>query len=209
MHLHSSPLYTAAFTLILSFFTLLPGNVEGHTGPYFLDPINIEHHPAGRLNNMDESFATSLVNMGVQDATIFRLNGHPISEQALTHEIRSSRTRPRFVNLGPGAYGPESLGIAMHIRPETINEASGRKTFAVMSLVPPTGAGNGGHLSTLWYHHFAEVQGDPDLTNRMARIWQQERGAPGLAMNIRGRKVLPASHLMSELNRIVRLARQA
>ncbi|SPO29946.1 uncharacterized protein UTRI_06250_B [Ustilago trichophora] len=208
MHFQTPYFYTATLSLLLSVFTLLPASVEGANMPYFIDPLNIEHQNAGNLNNLDDNFATSLVNMGVRDPIITRVNGMPLTGQALTHEIRSSKSLPRFVNLGPGNYGPESLGVAMHIRPETIAEVGGRKTFAIMSLVPPSGHGPGGHLSTMWYHHFVEVEGDPNLSNRMSGIWEEERGAPDFATNIRGRKVLPASHLMPELNRIVRLAHQ-
>lgn len=167
--------------------------------PYFLSAFDLQHLPLEGNQYLDARLASQLQHIGFPSARVTPIHGSPIEDQALMHELRYSAEIPRFVLLREGALGHESAGLAMHVRPETIPEIPGTKTFAIMSLAPPDrNSPAGRHLPTFWHHHFVTVQNTPDLERRLSTQWQHERRT----MSVMDYQILSAEELLPKLNQL-------
>ncbi|SPO29301.1 uncharacterized protein UTRI_06250 [Ustilago trichophora] len=190
--------------LLISIFILLPCLAASYPAgsSYAVDPLNDEARRRDGSNDLDGSFASRLSQMGVRSPIVTRVRGSPINEQSLVQEIQSSEGQTRFINLGKGAFGSKTLGLAVQVKPNVAaTEANGKKTFAILTLAPHEGPVSvGGAQKTFYHHHFVTVQGASDLEKKMGAVRQAERH--DMDAWDQGRKVLSAQDLPSELNRI-------
>lgn len=145
--------------------------------PYFLPPYNFHRQPLAANGDYDSRLTTHLRDrLGYPLSSIVDSSDHPLTDQMIINDIRSSAYRRRFIYLGQGALGTGTMALAMQVQPETISQEGGRKAFALMTLTPPNDdAAHGRHLNNLYVHHFATVDRAAGLEETMELIDRGEK----------------------------------